>query len=387
MGLSGLFHINDNDLPLTGGYKQEEGFVAMRFTVTGENSKNIEISNLTYGQFVVLEGVFETRGAKSCRSFCEPYMYRNTILVENYDHGSLNAFSKGACYFVHMAKHFYRFSFIVPKGVDRMDLHIACGDGVLNAEEVDVYATDKPEKVISAIKCVAHLGYTGLAPRNTMHSFELAGLAGFRECVLNINYTKDGKIVTLHNDTIDASSNGTGSIREMTYDEANKFDYGIRYNPFYKGTKLPLMSEVIELLDKYHVKPVLRLSNDTSTEQAEKIVSILSSKGVSRFTAKAFSKEALRNFCAVAGDMARYGYCIQRDFAENLDFMSDFPAADKYLDVRSEVITEEFAAAATARDVALEAWIENNFTQIVNLAKLGVSGFTTDLFMFDNYVI
>ena len=44
---------------------------------------------------------------------------------------------------------------------------------------------------------------TGYAPRNTMAGFYLAKRGGYRECVTNTNFTKDGYLVALHNNTID----------------------------------------------------------------------------------------------------------------------------------------------------------------------------------------
>lgn len=64
---------------------------------------------------------------------------------------------------------------------------------------------------------VAHRGLQSKAPENTLKAIEQAGLNGFIMCELDPAITSDGIWVLMHNPTIDATTNGSGAVAEMTY--------------------------------------------------------------------------------------------------------------------------------------------------------------------------
>ena len=71
----------------------------------------------------------------------------------------------------------------------------------------------------------AHRGASGYMPENTMASFELAAEIGADGIELDIQLSKDGKIVVCHDYKIDRTSNGNGYVKDMTYEELRRFNY------------------------------------------------------------------------------------------------------------------------------------------------------------------
>ena len=65
---------------------------------------------------------------------------------------------------------------------------------------------------------VAHRGLSGLYPQNTLPAFEAAKEYGYFGYELDIHTTKDGEWVVIHNDTVDAMTNGEGKVAEFTFD-------------------------------------------------------------------------------------------------------------------------------------------------------------------------
>ncbi len=96
------------------------------------------------------------------------------------------------------------------------------------------------------MKFYAHRGLSGLAPQNTMSAIELAlkddRISGIE---IDVQQTADGKVVLCHDYTIDSTSNGSGIVAFMTYDDLLKYDFGIKFDTKYKGEKIPLLSEVL----------------------------------------------------------------------------------------------------------------------------------------------
>ena len=93
----------------------------------------------------------------------------------------------------------------------------------------------------------AHRGASGYAPQNTMAAFRKAIELNADGIELDIHLSKDGQIVVCHDSTIDATSNGTGKISEMTYEEILQYDFS---NEFTQDSPqhAPLLREVLELL-------------------------------------------------------------------------------------------------------------------------------------------
>ena len=94
---------------------------------------------------------------------------------------------------------------------------------------------------------IAHRGASAYAPENTMPAYELAAKMKADGIETDVHFTADGKIVTLHDEKIDRTSNGQGLVTEYTYEELLHFDFGRKFSPDFKGTKLPLMEDLFNL--------------------------------------------------------------------------------------------------------------------------------------------
>lgn len=93
----------------------------------------------------------------------------------------------------------------------------------------------------------AHRGASGYAPENTIPAFELANLMGADGVELDIQYTKDKKIVVCHDETIDRTSNGSGLIKDYTLSQLKTFNFD-NGNKAYEGVTIPTMQEVFDAL-------------------------------------------------------------------------------------------------------------------------------------------
>ena len=91
---------------------------------------------------------------------------------------------------------------------------------------------------------------------------------------LDVDYTKDGKILLLHDPTVDRTSNGHGSLSDLTFDEARALDFGAWKGEQFAGTKIPTLEEALEVIPKtiwlnIHVKPGGNLGDKISLEVAD----------------------------------------------------------------------------------------------------------------------
>ncbi|MBQ8559749.1 MAG: hypothetical protein IJ439_07210 [Tyzzerella sp.] len=113
----------------------------------------------------------------------------------------------------------------------------------------------------------AHMGVATECPGNTYAAFERAAEQGYPMIELDPNYTKDGKLVVLHDNTINRTARDEFggelaepvNIHEITYEEACRYDYGIRFSPQYKGETLPLLQKVFDFAEEKGIE--LKIDN------------------------------------------------------------------------------------------------------------------------------
>lgn len=115
----------------------------------------------------------------------------------------------------------------------------------VTAEEVtpDVRLSIPASLQTGRYQVCAHRGYWREAPENSIKAIEKAIEHGIDYIEIDVRRTKDGKLVLMHNSTIDKATNGSGKVADLTYDEITSYY-------MYHGTsltmeKVPLLSEAL----------------------------------------------------------------------------------------------------------------------------------------------
>ena len=98
------------------------------------------------------------------------------------------------------------------------------------------------------IKNFAHRGFSGKYPENTMLAFEKAIEVGADGIELDVQLTKDGEIVIIHDETIDRTTDGKGYVIDYTYEELSKFEASYIYRGKVGFNKIPTLKEYFELV-------------------------------------------------------------------------------------------------------------------------------------------
>jgi glycerophosphoryl diester phosphodiesterase len=91
-----------------------------------------------------------------------------------------------------------------------------------------------------------HRGACAHAPENTLAGFEVAAQMGAELIELDVRLTRDGVLAVIHDSTVDRTTNGTGRIAELTWDEVQALDAGIRFGAAFEGQRVPSFSEILE---------------------------------------------------------------------------------------------------------------------------------------------
>jgi glycerophosphoryl diester phosphodiesterase len=97
------------------------------------------------------------------------------------------------------------------------------------------------------VMVIAHRGFSGRAPENTLASFRRAMEIGSDMIELDVQLSQDGKVVILHDDTLERTTNGRGRVADFTLAELKQLDAGSWFGPRFSGQRIPTLNEVLEL--------------------------------------------------------------------------------------------------------------------------------------------
>ena len=127
----------------------------------------------------------------------------------------------------------------------------------------------------------SHRGGSFYTPESTMPAFRDAIEQGFEYIEVDPRYTLDGKIILLHDGTINRTCrNADGSEikedilpEEHTYEELLQYDAGIAFGEEFKGTKLPLLDDLLKLAEGKDVR--ISLDKKIATEDMEPLMDLV----------------------------------------------------------------------------------------------------------------
>jgi glycerophosphoryl diester phosphodiesterase len=98
---------------------------------------------------------------------------------------------------------------------------------------------------------IAHRGASKAAPENTMSAFKKAVRCGAEGIELDVQLTKDGHIVVIHDEKLGRTSNGEGWVKDKTLKELKTLDFGSWFSPEFIDEPIPTLTEVMEFLQNW----------------------------------------------------------------------------------------------------------------------------------------
>lgn len=135
---------------------------------------------------------------------------------------------------------------------------------------------------------IAHRGASAHAPESTLPAFMLAEKMGADWIELDVQMTRDGHLVALHDDQVDRTTNGKGPVRNFTLAELKQLDAGTwfgkkyprRWKPEYQGTSIPTLGEVFTQMGD-RVRYCLEIKENSAGPRLEgKLLQLLKQHGL-----------------------------------------------------------------------------------------------------------
>ena len=113
----------------------------------------------------------------------------------------------------------------------------------------------------------AHRGASQVAPENTAIALQIAAQEGARWVEVDLHLTADRKIIVIHNETVDKTTDGHGRVLDMTAAQLFKLDAGSWFANEFVGQRLLSLEQLIDLLVRFDLNVNLEIKSELGVEQ------------------------------------------------------------------------------------------------------------------------
>lgn len=228
---------------------------------------------------------------------------------------------------------------------------------------------------------VAHRGYSAIAPENTLSAIREAIKAGSDGCEFDIYSTKDGKVVLLHDRTVNRTTNGKGKIAELKFDYVRTLDAGSWKDKKFAGEQIPTLDEALAVLKGSGCIPVIEIKVPGISKKV--IASVRRAGMLNEAAIIAFNGKVVKEVreleprlsCywlwskGLKGSPVKQANTIIREAAKHKTNM---------VDLHYGMLSAEIVAELKKRGMKVWCWTINDPVVMDALMRWGVEGLTTD---------
>lgn len=228
------------------------------------------------------------------------------------------------------------------------------------------------------MKIYAHRGSSGTKPENTLAAFRDAANLNIYGVELDVHLTKDGKIVVIHDESIDRTSNGTGYIKDMTLSELRAFDYGSWFSPDFAGEKIPTLEEVLEIFKNtsHHVNIELKSDVFPYEGLGHKVLHVIESLQLAeRVVVSSFDHEAIREFKKSAAHI-EVALLSMEVLVDIYDYARFIPADAIHISLPAAL--RKMAKEALVKGAILRVFTVNEVEHALAVNNVGIHAIFTD---------
>ena len=247
-----------------------------------------------------------------------------------------------------------------------VDMGIASADEAEPAENAEVSAN------IPFI--VAHRGYSSVFPENTLAAFAGALDIGVDYIELDVQLSRDGQVIVMHDDSLKRTTGVDGSPTEFTVEELAGLDAGSWFDASFAGEKIPTLEEALNLVRDTECGVYLELKDIGETEGfVEAVLEVAEKCGMTqRCLFASFQYDYLARLKELDGNLAT----LYNTSSGKTSLPEEFPA--DYYGLNLDTIRQETVKAIHEAGKQAFVWTVNTPSQMTNVQAMGVDGIVTN---------
>nr|WP_246221314.1 glycerophosphodiester phosphodiesterase family protein [Phytoactinopolyspora mesophila] len=244
--------------------------------------------------------------------------------------------------------------------------------------EIDDDPITRPIGPDSVPAVIAHRGYSGVAPENTLAAVEAGMRTGAEYIEIDVHSSTDGVPIVLHDSTLDRTTDGTGALRDVTADYVSGLDAGSWFSAAFAGQPVPTLADVLDLMKGRAPELLLEIKGPETYDEMVTTIDVIRERDqLDQVILQSFDEQVLRDAREIEPDLrlALLRSTIDSDpaaVARDFDVVSYNPSWARLQD-RPEAIAELHDAG-----IAVMPYTVNDPDQWEILRDLGVDGVITD---------
>lgn len=247
---------------------------------------------------------------------------------------------------------------------------------------------DVPRPVV-----IGHRGAAGIRPENTLLSFETALEQGARILESDVQITRDGVPILLHDPSVDRTTQGRGETRQLDLAELRRLDAGHAFQdetgatPFRgRGLRIPTLEEAFEAFPEARFNLEIKTEDPRATAATLDLVQRFDRAERTLLTAGEDDVMKILRSTLVGREVEpAIGACLADIVRAVQGAVDGSPMAEGVMALQipatfggRPLVTRELVEYAHAANVALHVWTINDLREIESLLALGVDGIVTD---------
>lgn len=224
----------------------------------------------------------------------------------------------------------------------------------------------------------AHRGASAVCPENTMSAFRTALELGATGIETDVQMTQDGRLVLIHDETINRTTGGQGFIKDKTNSELEKEDAGAWFSAAYTAERIPLLEELLDLLREKDTILNIEFKNGIILYPGmeEKVIRLVREFDMSeRVIFSSFNHYSLAHAKQLAPDI-RTGILYMEGLYRPWDYAASLGA--DALHANHYAVLPEFVAEAKKHGKSYHPFTVNDPDRMKQLIQAGVDGIITD---------
>jgi glycerophosphoryl diester phosphodiesterase len=226
---------------------------------------------------------------------------------------------------------------------------------------------------------IAHRGDSAHRPENTLASFAGALELGASAVELDVQLTRDGHVVVIHDPMLERTTSGRGDVRQLTLAEVRAVSAGYpeRFGSEWAGERVPTLAEALALLrDRaralIEVKAESVTADETGGVEALAVEEVRRSGMADRVALISFDQRAILRLRQLAPDISR-GRIFGRTSADELLADARATASEVVLPHKSQ-LSDALVARVQAAGLKLATWVVDEPEELRELARFDLYG-------------
>ena len=192
----------------------------------------------------------------------------------------------------------------------------------------------------------------------------------------DLQLSRDARFVAIHDPTVNRTTNGQGSVNEMTLADLRRLDAGSWFGSEFAGERIPTLEEIFEFSKKHDVVFYLEMKPSGAWGGEHALISAVRDAGeIARTVVISFDPVILTSVRKIEPTLMT-GLLFEGQIPDPIERALEIGA--RQLAVRGDLVTPRLLREARQRDLQVVCWTVNHPAHMRLLVEAGVDGLISD---------